>query len=284
MTLGVGYEDRGDLASLLSEVSDRRHVSSSQQAFDESPTYEVTKTMDPSGGANYSGGSSYTAGMPLTSSNAGLAGHDGSGFRNVNFGSMSYGEAMNWNPASMTQRIGALKAGAGRTFEGLDARLWTPGPSDPPKPGIVRFLYVSGCKNNRCAERYDELVPVLVRALQDLLADKGYPVKTTGYWDRQTLRAWFRATDEHKLYPEALMAQTKVKGDPYLENRVWINENALMALNRVDRRPMPQLFSSHPAPLGELGEASTMNAMWYYLAAAALAYIALKPKETRYGY
>jgi hypothetical protein len=157
MTLGVGYEDRGDLASLLSEVADRRFVSSSQQAFDVSPTYEVTKTMDPSGGANYSGGSSYTAGMPLTSSNAGLAGHDGSGFRNVNFGSMSYGEAMNWNPASMTQRIDALKAGAGRTFEGMGEAstmnpMWyylgaaapEPPAGRPPRGGMNPMWYYLG--------------------------------------------------------------------------------------------------------------------------------------------
>jgi hypothetical protein len=120
MTLGVGYEDRGDLASLLSEVADRKVVSLSQRAFDVSPTYEVTRTIDPSDGGNYSGGSSYSPGLPLLPSNAGLAGYGGN-IRNIDYGVSTYGEAMNWTPAPLTQRIDALKAGAGRSFEGLGA-------------------------------------------------------------------------------------------------------------------------------------------------------------------
>lgn len=77
-------------------------------------------TIDPSDGSNYTGGAAWTAGMPLLPSNAGLAGYDGAIGEN-SFGGMSYEQAMQWTPAPLTQRIDALRAGAGRTFEGLGA-------------------------------------------------------------------------------------------------------------------------------------------------------------------
>jgi len=120
MTLGIGGYDSGDLAALLSEAEDRKTAAFLSSGMDASPTYEIVRTIDPSGGANYSGGSSYEPGMPLLSSNAGLAGYGGT-VREASFGAMSYEEAMNYNPAPLTQRIDALRAGAGRTFAGLEA-------------------------------------------------------------------------------------------------------------------------------------------------------------------
>lgn len=76
--------------------------------------------IDPSEGTNYTGGASWTAGMPLLPSNAGLVGYDGVVGEN-SFGGMTYEQAMQWAPAPMTQRIDALRAGAGRSFEGLGA-------------------------------------------------------------------------------------------------------------------------------------------------------------------
>lgn len=120
MTLGIGGADAGNLAALLSEAEDRQAVSALSSYFEASPTYEIVRTVDPSDGANYSGGSSYTPGMPLLPSNAGLAGYGG-GLREASFGAMTYEEAMDYAPAPLTQRIDALRAGAGRQFEGLGA-------------------------------------------------------------------------------------------------------------------------------------------------------------------
>lgn len=78
------------------------------------------QTIDPSEGTNYTGGAAWTQGMPLLPSNAGLVGYDGAIGEN-SFGGMSYEQAMNYSPAPMTQRINALQAGAGQTFEGLGA-------------------------------------------------------------------------------------------------------------------------------------------------------------------
>lgn len=119
MTLGVGGYS-SDLAALLSEAEDRKLAGMLSSSMSASPTYEVIRTIDPSDGANYSGGASYSPGMPLLASNAGLAGYGGA-MREASFGSMTYEEAMNYTPAPLTQRINALQAGAGRTFEGLGA-------------------------------------------------------------------------------------------------------------------------------------------------------------------
>lgn len=113
MTLSIGFANAGNLAALLSEAEDYKLMGAS-------PTFEVTSTIDPSEGANYSGGASYSPGLPLLPSNAGLAGYRG-GLRESSFGAMTYEEAMRYSPAPMTQRINALQAGAGRSFEGLGA-------------------------------------------------------------------------------------------------------------------------------------------------------------------
>lgn len=55
-------------------VSDRRLTRAMTGTFGVSPSLEVTRTEDPSDGANVSGGSSYVPGMPLLPSSAGLAG------------------------------------------------------------------------------------------------------------------------------------------------------------------------------------------------------------------
>jgi hypothetical protein len=110
MTLGVAYGSVDNLAALLSEAEDRRDFAHLSGTIVGSPSL----TMDPTGGANYSGGSSYSAGMPLTASNAGLAGQ-----RDIAAGAMSYEEAMDWTPSPLTQRISALKAG-NNMMEGLD--------------------------------------------------------------------------------------------------------------------------------------------------------------------
>ncbi len=120
MTLGVGLADRSNLAALLSEVEDRRLLAASSGTIEASPGYELSASIDPSNGVNYAGGSSYTPGLPLLPSNAGLVGYQG-GLRDIAFGDMSYREAMDWSPSPMTERISALRAGAGRTFEGLGA-------------------------------------------------------------------------------------------------------------------------------------------------------------------
>jgi hypothetical protein len=120
VTVGIGGYDSGDLASLLSEAEDRKTAAYLSGGMEASPTYEVIRTIDPSDGVNYSGGSSYTPGMPLLGSNAGLAGYGGA-VREASFGSMTYEEAMNYTPAPLTQRIDALRAGAGRQFAGLEA-------------------------------------------------------------------------------------------------------------------------------------------------------------------
>lgn len=120
MTLGVAYGNNvSNLAQLLGEREDRKLLSRSPGHTGASPSFEAVKlTDDPSGGANYSGGSDWVPGMPLTSSNAGLA-----STRDVPFGAMSYYQAMDWTPSPMTEKISALRAGAGRAFEGMHGDL-----------------------------------------------------------------------------------------------------------------------------------------------------------------
>lgn len=116
----IGVAQHGSpaaLAAMLSEAEDRKFIAATSGTISASPTYEISRTIDASDGVNYSGGSSYVPGLPLLPSNAGLVGYHGT-VREASFGAMTYEEAMNYSPAPMTQRISALKAGAGRTLEG----------------------------------------------------------------------------------------------------------------------------------------------------------------------
>lgn len=80
-------------------------------------------SIDPSNGVNYVGGSSYSQYLPLTPSNAGLVGLHGA-VRNVNAGAMSYGEAMNWSPAPMTQPLPNPFAGLEATESPTPILYW----------------------------------------------------------------------------------------------------------------------------------------------------------------
>jgi hypothetical protein len=74
MTLGTGWEERGDLAALMSAGEDRIVASRASSTITATPALQVSSGIDPSDGANYSGGSSYSADMPLGPSSAGLNG------------------------------------------------------------------------------------------------------------------------------------------------------------------------------------------------------------------
>jgi hypothetical protein len=74
MTLGSGWEERSDLAALLSAGEDRFAASRASSTIEATPSFQITSGLDPSDGANYSGGSSYSADMPLGPSSAGING------------------------------------------------------------------------------------------------------------------------------------------------------------------------------------------------------------------
>jgi hypothetical protein len=73
MTLGVTTAQRNQTPA-RSAFADRKLTRATTGTFGVSPSFEVTRTLDPSDGANVSGGSSYIDGMPLLPSSAGLAG------------------------------------------------------------------------------------------------------------------------------------------------------------------------------------------------------------------
>jgi len=73
MTLGVTTAQRNQTPA-RSAFADRSLTRATTGTFGVSPSLEISRTEDPSDGANVSGGSSYIEGMPLLPSSAGLAG------------------------------------------------------------------------------------------------------------------------------------------------------------------------------------------------------------------
>jgi hypothetical protein len=73
MTLGVTTAQRNQVPT-RNAFEDRHLTRAVTGTFGVSPSLEVSRTIDPSDGANVSGGSSYVPGMPLLPSSSGLAG------------------------------------------------------------------------------------------------------------------------------------------------------------------------------------------------------------------
>ncbi len=120
MTLGVTIgAPQDDLAQRINAASDGRDAVRRSRFVVPGASFEVRRGVDPSHGVNAMGGSSYTAGMPLLPSNAGLTGGL-SGARDVDAGSLSWAQALNWAPTPGTAPIPLKDVLSAAPDDGLD--------------------------------------------------------------------------------------------------------------------------------------------------------------------
>lgn len=101
MTYGINDFEGSDLAEQLSAVEDRRSLNRSAGDLASyfagaGAQFEVSRTFDPSDGANMQGGVANLAAVKGTT-------------REVKFGGMSYEEAMNYSPSPLADKIGSYR-------------------------------------------------------------------------------------------------------------------------------------------------------------------------------